>query len=134
MLFRFASREALASARRASGETAVLDESVVKFFAEFDRTVSAGVNTQKAEQLVDSHLLPEFVRGLVTSIARVWVTEVLATDSLGRDEALADVRFTTGPADKRLTATAVVRLRRAATGWKIVDVQILETGEPAAEG
>ncbi|MBK6316348.1 MAG: hypothetical protein IPF53_19185 [Blastocatellia bacterium] len=129
-----ASREALASARRASGETAVLDESVVKFFAEFDRTVSAGVNTQKAEQLVDSHLLPEFVRGLVTSIARVWVTEVLATDTLGRDEALADVRFTTGPADKRLTATAVVRLRRAATGWKIVDVQILETGEPAAEG
>jgi hypothetical protein len=94
--------------------------------------VSAGVNTQQAEQFVDSHLLPEFVRGLVTSLARVWTTEVLATDSLARDEATADVRFTAGPANQRTTASAVVRLRRVGTGWRIVDIQVLETGESAA--
>ena len=127
-----ASREALASARKAAGETAVIDESVVRFFADYDRTVSAGVNTQKAEQLVDSHMLPEFVRGLVTSLARVWTTEVLATDSLSHDESIADVKFTTGPANQRTTATAVVRLRRFGTGWRIVDVQILDTGEAPA--
>lgn len=125
-------RESIVAARKAAGDPAVLDDSVVKFFADYDRAVSAGVNTQQAEQFVDSHLLPEFVRGLVTSIARTWNTEVIATESLGRDETLADVRFTTGSAAQRIGATAVMRLRRAGTGWRITDVQILETTDTSA--
>lgn len=128
-----ASRDAIVVARKAAGETVTIDETIVRFFADFDRTVSAGVNTQQAERLVDSHLLPEFVRGLVTSLPRVWTTEVLYTESLSRDEVTADVKLTTGPATQRITATAVVRLRRVGTDLKIIDVQILDTGEPAAD-
>lgn len=125
-----AAREAIVAARKSAGESVVPDENVLRYFADFDRTVSAGVNTQQAERLIDSHLLPDFVRGLVTSVARAWTTEVLYTESLGRDEVLADIRFTTGPATRRITATAVVRLRKLGGGMKLVDIQLLDTGEP----
>ena len=57
---------------------------------------------------------------------------MLYTDSLTRDEVTADVKLTTGPASQRVNASAVVRLRRFGSDWKIVDVQLLETGESAA--
>jgi hypothetical protein len=105
------------------------DESVTKFFGEFDRAVTAGVNTVQAEQYIDAAALPDFVKGLVTSVARKWSTEVLRIEPTGRDEALVDTRFTVTVSGQTNVARALTRLRRSGDTWRLVDVQILETTE-----
>lgn len=122
-------RDGRIAAERAGGASAAVDDSVVKFFGDFDRAVSARVNTQQAEQFVDAAALPDFVKGLVTSLQQKWSTEVLRTEATGRDETLADARFTVTTSGKTNVARAVVRLRRIGDAWKLVDVQLLETTE-----
>ena len=113
----------------AAGAAGATDESIARFFADFDRAVSAGVNTAQAEQFVDAAALPDFVRGLVTSVARKWSTEVLRTEPTGRDEALVDTRFSVTAGGQTNVARALARVRRSGEAWRIVDVQILETTE-----
>ncbi|HQR37332.1 MAG TPA: tetratricopeptide repeat protein [Blastocatellia bacterium] len=121
-------REGIIASEKALGAPAIADPSVSKFFEDFDRAVTAGVNTVQAEQFVDSASLPDFVKGLVTSVARKWATTVMHAEQSSADEAVVDARFTVTVVNKPTnTATAIVRLRRAGGSWKIVDVQILET-------
>jgi hypothetical protein len=120
-----AARQGLIEAERAAGQAQPVDESVRKFFAEFDRAVSAGVNTAQAAQFVDQAALPDFVRGLVTGVGRKWSTEVVHTEPAGAGGVLVDARFTVGSATSTSTAPAIVRLERAGGSWRIVEVQLL---------
>lgn len=129
-----ASREGLMAIDRASGQPPTPDASVVKFFGDFDRVVSVGVNTAQAEQLVDSAALPDFVKGLVTSVARKWSTDVLRTEMVGQDEVVVDTRYTIASSGRTEQATTLTRLRREGSGWKIVDVLILDQSDKEPDG
>jgi hypothetical protein len=120
-----AARDGLVASERAAGHAPAIDESVRKFFAAYDAALSAGVNTAQAEQFIDSAALPAFVRGLVANVARKWSTEVVRSEPVDRDEILVDARFTVSQGSDSSTSPAVVRLRRAAGGWRIVDFQLL---------
>lgn len=122
-----AAREGLIAAERAAGRAAQPEPSIAKFFADFDRAVTAGVNTAQATQYVDEALLPDFVRGLVTGLERKWTTAVLRTEMLEGDEALVDARFDVAATSGSTSATVLVRLRKSGDRWKIVDIQALET-------
>jgi tetratricopeptide (TPR) repeat protein len=122
-------REGLIATERAGGQTIPVDGAVRTFFAEFDRAVSAGVNTEQVATFVQPAALPAFVRGLVTSIARRWTTEVLRTERLDADDLLADVRFSVTSRDSTSTAIALVRLRQASARLEIIDVELLDTIE-----
>jgi hypothetical protein len=89
--------------------------------------VSAGVNTAQAEQFVDNAALPEFVRGLVTSISRKWTTQVLRVEPTGADEALVDAKFVIVASSTNSEARALARVRRVGDAWRIVGVEVLET-------
>jgi hypothetical protein len=120
-----AARQGLVEAERAGNQAPPVDESVRRFFAAFDSALSAGVNTAQAEQFIDSAALPSFVRGLVTNVARKWSSEVVRAEAVDRDEVLVDVRFTLTQGSDVSTSPALVRVRRVADGWRIVDVQLL---------
>jgi hypothetical protein len=122
-----ASREGLVAAERAAGQAPKVDESVARYFSEFDRAVSAGVNTAQASQLVDAALLPDFVKGLVTALPRKWTTEIARAEMIDADEALVDAKFVVAAASGNTSATVLLRLRRVGGAWKLVDVQALET-------
>jgi tetratricopeptide (TPR) repeat protein len=124
-----AAHEGIIAAERVGGARPTIDDSVAKFFADFDRAVTSGVNTVQAEQYVDSAALPDFVKGLVTSVARTWKTEVLRSEMVGTDEALVDARFSVTISQRTGTAFATARLRRTGGAWRISDIQILETTE-----
>jgi tetratricopeptide (TPR) repeat protein len=120
-----AARQGLVETERTANQAPPVDESIRKFFASFDAALSAGVNTVQAEQFIDSGTLPGFIRGLVTSVARKWSTEVLRAEALDRDEVLIDARFTVTQGAESSASPALVRLRRVTDGWRIVDVQLL---------
>jgi hypothetical protein len=124
-----AALDGLVAAERAAGGAPAVDASVAKFFAEFDRAVTARLSSAQAEQFVDTARLPQFVKGLVGGLNRKWTTEILRTEPAGANTVVADTRFVVVSNNQTSVARALARLRRTGDAWRIVGIQILETSE-----
>ncbi len=101
------------------------DESIKAFFAQFDR---AAVSNRKAEldAMILSGEIPRFSGG-ISGQATEWRTTVTHVDPVSADSVLVEtqlaVRLLTREPE---SGTAVYRLTRSGSGWKLSGVEIFE--------
>lgn len=111
--------------RNRINQSLTVEEAIRAFFVQFDR---AAISNRKAE--VDALAVPGEVNRFVSGIsgqATNWTTTVLHADMFDANTAIVEtnlsVRLLTREPE---TGTAVFRLLRTGTGWKLAGVEIFE--------
>ncbi len=106
-------------------QSSAVEDAIKAFFVQFDR---AAISNRKSE--VDALAVPGEVNRFVSGIsgqATVWTTTVLHADMFDANTAIVEtnlsVRLLTREPE---TGTAVFRLLRTGTGWKLAGVEIFE--------
>lgn len=111
--------------RNKLGVTTPVDASVKAFFVDFDK---AATSNRKAE--VESLAMPgevtKFVNGLSGSTEQ-WQTQVRQIDRIDANTVLVEANMSIKLLNKEIeTGTAVFRLTKAGTGWKLTAVDVFE--------
>ncbi len=104
---------------------AKVDDSITAFFGSFDR---AAVANKKADlqALVAPGEVGRFASGIAGQTEQ-WKTQVVAVDNLDANTALVETHLTVKLLNREVEAgTAVYRLRRFGSGWKLAAVDIFE--------
>ena len=111
--------------RSRASSAATADESVKAFFAAFDK---AAASNRKAE--LEALAVPGEASRFVSGIpgqAVEWKTDVLYVDSIDANNAWVETRLTIRLINKDAeTGTAVFRVSRVGTNWKLSSVDIFE--------
>ncbi|MDQ3490181.1 MAG: tetratricopeptide repeat protein, partial [Acidobacteriota bacterium] len=111
--------------RNRSNTASTADESVKAYFAQFDKAASAN---RKAE--LDSMAVPgevtKFVGGISGQTVE-WKTQVIHVDKIDANNVLVETLLSIKLLNRNVeTGTAVFRLTRAGSGWKLSAVDIFE--------
>jgi len=111
--------------RNRSNTASTADESVKAYFAQFDKAASAN---RKAE--LDSMAVPgevtKFVGGISGQTVE-WKTQVIHVDKIDANNVLVETLLSIKLLNRNVeTGTAVFRLTRARSGWKLSAVDIFE--------
>jgi hypothetical protein len=115
-----------ARAARAKAGTGSADASVKAFFSDFDKAAAANRKAD-VESMVLSGEVTRFVSGIAGS-AQAWQTTVRNVDPLDGRSILVDADMSVRVINKEAeTGTAVYRLEKTASGWKLAGVDVFET-------
>jgi hypothetical protein len=102
-----------------------IDESIASFFAQFDRAATAN---KKAE--LQTLIMPGEVGKFAAGIAgqtEQWKTQIISVDNLDGETALVETQLDIKLLNRDASnGTAVYRLTRTQTGWKLSSVDIFE--------
>ena len=112
------------AARQKSGVTSA-DPAVKAFFADFDKAAAANRKAD-VDALTLSGEITRFVNGVAGS-AQAWQTTVKNVDRLDANTVLVDADLNIRLINKEAeTDTAVYRLVKTASGWKLAAVEVFE--------
>jgi hypothetical protein len=111
--------------RNKANSSTAIDADIKDYFARFDKAAAAN---RKAE--VDALVMPGEVGRFVSSVAgstQQWTTQVKQVDKLDANTALVETNMTIQLLNREPeTGTAVFRLVRTVSGWKLVSVDMFE--------
>ena len=111
---------------RAKVGAGATDASVKAFFADFDRSAAANRKAE-VEAMVLSGEVNRFVSGVAGS-AQAWQTTVRNVDRLDANTVLVEADMSLRVINKEAeTGTAVYRLVKTTSGWKLAGVEVFET-------
>jgi Tfp pilus assembly protein PilF len=113
------------TARNKLNSTAAIDESVKQFFAQFDK---AAVSNRKAEvdNLIAAGEIPRFSGG-ISGQAQQWTTRIVQVDKIDADNILVETNLNIKLLNREPeSGTAVYRLTKVGSGWKLSGVDIFE--------
>ena len=105
--------------------SAAIDESIKGFFAQFDK---AAVSGRKAEidAMIVSGEIPKFAGGIAGQ-AEQWQTKILQVDKIDTNNVLVEANLNTKFLNKNNeSGTAVFRLSKIGSGWKLSSVEVFE--------
>ncbi len=108
---------------KANGSTAI-DESVKTFFAQFDKAVISGRKAD-IDALIVPGEIPKFSGGIAG--AQQWQTKILQVDKIDANNVLVETNLAIKLLNKDVeTGTAVFRLAKVGSSWKLSGVDIFE--------
>jgi tetratricopeptide (TPR) repeat protein len=112
---------------RANAENSpTIDESIKNFFAQFDKAATSGRKTE-IETYILSNELPKFSNIVAGGQPEKWQTQVLRTEKLDANYAVAETTLTVKLLGKEIErGTAVFILTKTATGWKLSGREVFE--------
>ncbi len=111
--------------RNKINSSAVIDESIKAFFAQFDKFVVANNKAQLTTLIVPGEAT-RFSSGLVGQTEQ-WTTKVLQVDKLSANEVLVETNLNIKLLSRNAeSGTAVYRLVKTVGGWKLSGVEIFE--------
>ena len=111
--------------RNKSNAASAADESIKAYFAQFDKTA---ISNRKAEldAMAVSGEVSKFVSGISGQTVE-WKTQVLHVDNIDANNALVETLLAIKLLNREVeTGTAVFRLTRIGSGWKLSAVDIFE--------
>jgi tetratricopeptide (TPR) repeat protein len=112
---------------RANAETSpTIDESVKNFFVQFDKAAISGRKAE-IESYILSNELPKFSNIVSGGQPEKWQTQVLRTEKLDANYAVAETTLTVKLLGKEIeTGTAVFILTKTSNGWKLSGREVFE--------